>query len=70
MAHCKQTAQQSTGGKAPRMKLATKASRRNAPAVGGVKKPHCYHHGTVALRETTSTKRLLISSFASLLSSI
>ena len=37
------------------MKLATKAARvatrRNAPAVGGVKKPHRYCPGTVALRE-------------------
>ena len=36
------------------MTLATKAARearRNAPAVGGVKKPHRYRPGTVALRE-------------------
>ena len=54
MAWCKQTAQKSTGGKAPRMQLSTKAARaarRNAPLVGGVKKPHRYHPGTVALRE-------------------
>ena len=54
MARCKQTAQKSTGVKAPCMKLATKAARaarRNAPAVGGVKKPHRYRPGTVALRE-------------------
>ena len=54
MAWCKQTAQKSTGGKAPRVQLSTKAARaagRNAPAVGGVKKPHHYRPGTVALRE-------------------
>ncbi len=54
MARCKQTAQKSTGGKAPRTKLATKAARTvrmNAPAVGGVKKTHRYRPGTVALRE-------------------
>ena len=36
------------------MQLSTKAARavrRNAPAVGGVKKPHRYRPGTVALRE-------------------
>lgn len=36
-------------------RVATKAARvafrRNAPAVGGVKKPHRYRPGTVALRE-------------------
>ena len=31
--------------------LATKAARRKALAVGGVKKPHRYRPGTVALRE-------------------
>ena len=54
MARCKQTAQKSTGGKAPRVQLSTKAARaarRNAPLVGGVKKPHRYRPGTVALRE-------------------
>jgi histone H3 len=29
----------------------TKAARRSAPGVGGVKKPHRYRPGTVALRE-------------------
>ena len=54
MARCKQTARKSTGGKAPHMQLSTKAARaarRNAPLVGGVKKPHRYRPGTVALRE-------------------
>merc|ERR1719350_1376036 len=41
----------STGGKAPRKQLATKAARKSAPATGGVKKPHRYRPGTVALRE-------------------
>ncbi|CAH2018660.1 unnamed protein product [Acanthoscelides obtectus] len=44
MARTKQTARKSTGGKAPRKQLATKAAR-------GVKKPHRYRPGTVALRE-------------------
>ena len=51
MARTKQTARKSTGGKAPRKQLATKAARKSAPAQGGVKKPHRYRPGTVALRE-------------------
>ncbi len=85
MARTKQTAKKSTGGKAPRKQLATKAARKSAPtentnvppdfedfkakspkakktlenpaarksapATGGVKKPHRYRPGTVALRE-------------------
>ena len=31
--------------------LATKAARKSAPSTGGVKKPHRYRPGTVALRE-------------------
>ena len=50
MARTKQTARKSTGGKAPRKKLATKAARKYI-ATGGVKKPHRYRPGTVALRE-------------------
>ena len=55
MARTKQSAPRSTGGKAPRAHLATKAARvatrRALGAVGGVKKPHRYRPGTVALRE-------------------
>nr|CAG8526936.1 11322_t:CDS:2 [Entrophospora candida]CAG8531355.1 8473_t:CDS:2 [Entrophospora candida] len=51
MARTKQTARKSTGGKAPRKQLATKAARKSAPTTGGVKKPHRYRPGTVALRE-------------------
>ncbi|KFQ55886.1 Histone H3, partial [Pelecanus crispus] len=52
MARTKQTARKSTGGKAPRKQLATKAARKSAPATGGVKKPHRYRPGpAVALRE-------------------
>ncbi|KAJ6487591.1 histone 3 [Mycena sanguinolenta] len=40
-------------GKAPRKQLATKAARKTAQpgATGGVKKPHRFRPGTVALRE-------------------
>jgi histone H3 len=51
MARTKQTARKSTGGKAPRKQLATKAARKSAPATGGIKKPHRFRPGTVALRE-------------------
>ncbi|KAM9138972.1 LOW QUALITY PROTEIN: histone H3, embryonic-like [Pangshura tecta] len=51
MAHTKQTACESTGGKEPCKQLAAKAALKSAPTTGGVKKPHCYHPSTVALRE-------------------
>ena len=51
MARTKQTAAKSTGGKAPRQKLATKAAKKNFDKRGGIKKPHRYRPGTVALRE-------------------
>ena len=51
MARTKQIARKSTGGKAPRKLLATKAARKFVPATGGVKKPHRFRAGTVALRD-------------------
>jgi histone H3 len=48
MARTKQTARQSTGRKAPRYQLATKAARA---ATGAVKTPYRYRPGTVALRK-------------------
>jgi histone H3 len=51
MARTKQTARKSTGGKAPRKVLEAKAARRVAPDHGGVKRPHRFRPGTVALRE-------------------
>ena len=60
MARTKQTArkQVATGGKAPRKQVSGKeqlnlkqAARKSAPIQGGVKKPHRYRPGTVALRE-------------------
>ena len=52
MARTKQTARKSTGGKAPRKHLATKAARKSVPPnSGGVKKPRRYRPGTIALRE-------------------
>ena len=51
MARTKLTARKSTGQKAPRKQLASKAARKTAPATGGVKKPHRFRPVTVALRE-------------------
>ena len=53
MARSKQTARKSTGGKAPKARKtpASSSSRKTQPATGGVKKPHRYRPGTVALRE-------------------
>eukprot|EP01115_Flamella_aegyptia_P004343 TRINITY_DN1880_c0_g1_i1.p1 TRINITY_DN1880_c0_g1~~TRINITY_DN1880_c0_g1_i1.p1 ORF type:complete len:145 (-),score=83.47 TRINITY_DN1880_c0_g1_i1:64-498(-) len=59
MARTKQTARKSTGGKAPRKHVASKAARKSAAGgggsqaagAGGVKKPHRFRPGTVALRE-------------------
>ena len=49
MARTKQTARKSTGCKAPRYALATKAARRGH--TGGVKKPMRYRPDTVTLRQ-------------------
>lgn len=57
MARTKQTARKSSGGKAPRTQLATMAARKSAPATGGVKKPHRYRPGTVALREVRKLQK-------------
>ena len=50
-------------GKAPRKQLLTKAARKTGTSQGGVKKPHRYRPGTVALHEICqyqkSTKLLL-----------
>ena len=51
MARTKQTAPKSTGGKAPRQHLATKAARKMLPTARGRKRKHRYRPGTVALRE-------------------
>ena len=57
MARTKQTARKSTGGKAPRKQLATKAARKSAPATGGVKKPHRYRPGACARRRAVRARR-------------
>jgi len=51
MARTKQTARKSTGGKAPRKSVGNKAARKSSIQGGGVKKPHRFRPGTVALRE-------------------
>jgi histone H3 len=52
MARTKQTARKSTAQKVPRKQLAAqKIARKSAPLISGVKKPHKFKPGTVALRE-------------------
>lgn len=54
MARTKQTARKSTGGKAPRDHVGSKGSKgskKSALSSGGIKKPHRFRPGTVALRE-------------------
>ena len=51
MARTKQTARKSTGSKAPRKQLASKAARKATPSTEGIKKSHRFRPGTVALRE-------------------
>jgi histone H3 len=49
MARTKQTSRQTIAGKVPRKQLATKTTKTTKTT--GVKKPHRYRPGTVALRE-------------------
>merc|ERR1711959_337061 len=51
MARTKQLANKSTGGKAPRKQLASKAARKSAGSIVGSKPVKRYRPGTVALRE-------------------
>ncbi|KAF6214314.1 hypothetical protein GE061_009054 [Apolygus lucorum] len=62
MARTKQTARKSTGGKAPRKQLATKAARKSAPATGGVKKPHRIVPELSLFVRSVVTRRALSSS--------
>ena len=59
MARTKTTARKSShvGVKRPRKELVNKTSRKSAPAMGGVKKPHRFRPGTVALREIRKYQR-------------
>ncbi|KAL9657474.1 hypothetical protein ABK040_016741 [Willaertia magna] len=61
MARTKTTARKTTGGKVPRKQLASKAARKSAkqPTTGGLKKPHRYKPGTVALREIRRYQKLV-----------
>ncbi len=64
MARTKQTARMFTGGKVLRKQLVmksakktTKTARVGGGSVGGIKKPHRYRPGTVALREIRKYQR-------------
>ena len=51
MARTKSTARKNTGGKAPRKVIAHKQAKKTQSSGAGVKKPHRFRPGTVALRE-------------------
>ncbi|KAG0439374.1 histone H3.2 [Dictyocoela muelleri] len=51
MARTKQTARKSTGGKAPRKQLSTKAARKSAISETPVKRTHKFKPGLVAIKE-------------------
>jgi len=51
MARTKQTARKSAGGKAPRTQLHAKATRKQTPVIGGIKKTRRFKPGVVALKE-------------------
>ena len=59
MARTKTTARKSShvGVKRPRKELVNKTSRKSAPAMGGLKKPHRFRPGTVAMREIRKYQR-------------
>ena len=57
MARTKQAARKKTGGKAPRKQLAQQAARKSNPSTGGIKKPHRFRPGIVALREIRRYQR-------------
>ncbi|XP_008759202.1 uncharacterized protein LOC103691547 [Rattus norvegicus] len=66
MTPTKQIAHKSTGGTAPRKKLATNAACKSMPSSGGVKTPHHSRPGTVAPYEIRSYQKfteLLICRF-------
>lgn len=51
MARTKMTARKSTGGQGPVVRPASKAAKKKQSGSGGIKKPHRFRPGTVALRE-------------------
>ncbi|KAA6396013.1 MAG: putative histone H3 [Streblomastix strix] len=51
MVRTKQVSRKQIGVKAPRKQLAAKQARKTIQSSGGVKKPHRFRPGTVALRE-------------------
>lgn len=61
MARTKQTARKTTGQKVPRKQLlSAKIARKTAPMASGVKKPHKFKPGTVALREIRKYQKTVI----------
>ncbi len=62
MACTKQTARKFTGGAIPHFYLATKSAQAATQKVIAMRKPHCWHPGTVALREIQKFQKIQISS--------
>lgn len=63
MARTKQTARKSTAQKVPRKQLAAqKIARKTAPLTSGIKKPHKFRPGTVALREIRKYQKNVLHS--------
>ncbi len=60
MARTKQTARKSTGGKAPRKQLATKAARKSAPSAGECEKWAKGQRGVVAATTGRAHRNLCI----------
>ena len=58
MARTKTTARKSqVGVKRPRKNLGSKKPRKNTPRMGGIKKPHRFRPGTVAIRQIRKLQR-------------
>jgi histone H3 len=61
MARTKQTARKTSAQKVPRKQLiAAKIARKTAPTPPGVKKPHRFKPGTIALREIRKYQKSVI----------
>ncbi|KAA0161869.1 hypothetical protein FNF27_08118 [Cafeteria roenbergensis] len=63
MARTKQTARKSTGGKAPRKHLATKAARKSAPTSGGEFKTDLRFQGSAVLALQEAAEAYLVGLF-------
>jgi histone H3 len=63
MVRTKQISRKQVGGKTPRKAIALKHSQKTVREVGGIKKPHRFRPGTVALREIRKYQFILFKFF-------